>query len=105
MRSESHIVRHVVRVTWRCKHCREVFGQENVAHYGGEPPNMIKPTWFFAAMTLLDHLRDCQQTDLSPTLAATYGADFLKHPRIWEFFNVHALVERKLMAEEELDEQ
>ena len=104
MRSPQHILRHIVRVIWRCKHCGEIFGSENIAHYGANPPSMIPPTWFFASMTLLDHLRDCQKTDLAPTLRAQYGADFLNHPRIWEFFNIHALVERKLLAQEELEE-
>ena len=104
MRAPDKIMRHIVRITWRCKHCREAFGTENVAHYGTEPPNMIKPTWFFASMTLLDHLRDCQETDLSATLRAQYGPDFLNHPQIFEFYNTHALLERKLMAEVELDD-
>lgn len=103
MRSPEHILRHVIRITWCCKHCRTAFGSENVAHYGAAPPNMIKPTWFFASMALLDHLRDCQQTDLSATLRARYGQDFLNHPQIWEFYNTHAVLERKLVAEIELE--
>lgn len=105
VRAPEHVLRHIVKITWRCKHCLEVMGTENVAHYGVDPPNMIKPTWFFASMTLLDHLRDCQQTDLSETLRAEYGVDFLNHPQIWEFYNTHAVLERKLMAQVELDSE
>lgn len=93
----------MVKISWRCKHCRQVFGSENLAHYGADPPSMMKPTWFFASMGLLDHLRDCRQTDFSDVLRAQYGADFLNHPRIWEWFNVHALVERQLLSTTELD--
>jgi len=103
MRSPDRILRHVVRVVWRCKHCRESFGSENVAHYGADPPNMIKPTWFFASMALLDHLRDCQRTDLSETLRGQFGNDFLNHKQIHEWYNVHATIERTLVAEEELE--
>jgi len=101
---EPKLRRHVVRCAWRCKHCRELFGAENIAHYGVDLPTMVKPTWFFAAMSLLDHLRDCVETDLSPTLRDQYGDDFLNHPRIWEFFNTHALVERTLLRQEDLEE-
>jgi len=103
MRSPDKIVRHIVRCDWRCKHCATVFGGENVAHYGAELPSQISPSWFFASMALLDHLRDCQQTDLSDTLRHDYGADFLNHPRIFDWYHVHALIERKLVAEEDLD--
>lgn len=103
MRGAKHIVRHHVRVTWRCKHCRQVMGSENLSHYGAAPPSMMKPTWFFASMALLDHLRDCQKTDFSDTLRESYGADFLNHPHIWEWYNVHALVEREFIGEDELD--
>src|SRR5665213_1622163 len=54
MRSPEHILRHVIRCDWRCKHCMEVIGSERVAHYGADAPEMIKPTWFFASMSLLD---------------------------------------------------
>jgi hypothetical protein len=103
MRSPEHILRHVVRCDWRCKHCREVFGSERVTHYGADLPNIISPTWFFASMTLLDHLRDCRQMDYSAELSAEYGADFLNHPRIFDWYNRHALIERHFLAAEELD--
>jgi hypothetical protein len=104
MRSPEHVLRHIVHIDWRCKHCREIFGSENVSHYGVDPPNMIKPTWFFASMALLDHLRDCQQTDLSEQLRAQFGEDFLNHVRIFDFYNIHALLERKLVAAVELED-
>jgi hypothetical protein len=103
MRSPEKAIRHIVRCDWRCKHCRAVFGTENVSHYGTELPEETRPTWFFASMALLDHLRDCQQTDLSETLLLQFGADFLNHPRIYDWYNIHALIERKLIAEEDLD--
>ncbi len=104
MRSPDKVVRHIVRCDWRCKHCGNIFGGENVSHYGTDlPEEMIKPTWFFASMTLLDHLRDCQQTDLSQTLRNNFGEDFLNHPRIFDCYKIHATIERKLMAEEDLD--
>ena len=54
-------------------------------------------------MALLDHLRDCQRTDLSDSLRQTFGNDFLNHPQIYDWYNVHGLIERKLVAEEDLD--
>ena len=110
MRGPEHIVRHVVRCDWRCKHCGEVFGSERVAHYGAELPELIKPTWFFAAMGLLDHLRDCPAVvkggggkDFSEELRGEYGEDFLNHKEIYNWYNTHALIERHFLAEEELD--
>jgi len=115
MRSPEHILRHVVRCDWRCKHCGEVFGSERVAHYGAELPELIQPTWFFAAMALLDHLRDCQGVsdsplgkssagkDFSEELRETYGNDFLNHSLIYNWYNQHALVERHFVAQEELE--
>ncbi len=105
MRSPEHAMRTIVRCAFRCKHCREIIGSENVAFYGRDLPGLIKPTWFFASMVLLDHLRDCTKMDHSAELRAQYGDDFLNHPRIWEWFNRHGLVERKVVAEEELDER
>jgi hypothetical protein len=114
MRSPEHILRHVVRCDWRCKHCGEVFGSERVAHYGAELPDLIKPTWFFAAMTLLDHLRDCGVAaakeaaeggggDHSRHLRQEFGEDFLNHPSIYTWYNQHALIERHFLAQEELE--
>ena len=103
MRSPEHIVRHVIQCDWRCKHCRELFGSERVAHYGSELPDLIKPTWFFASMALLDHLRDCLHRDFSDELRTTYNADFLNHPQIYDWYNQHALIERHFLAQEELE--
>jgi hypothetical protein len=113
MRSPEHILRHVVRCDWRCKHCREIIGSERVAHYGADLPDLIKPTWFFAAMTLLDHLRDCPGgegdgheaggRDYSEALRKEYGRDFLNHPLIYNWYNEHALIERHFVAQEELE--
>ena len=103
MRSPDLILRHRVRCDWRCKHCREIIGTEQVSHYGAELPELIKPTWFFAAMTLLDHLRDCQQKDHSADLQKEFGTDFLNHPTIYNWYNRHALIERHFLAAEELD--
>jgi hypothetical protein len=107
----------VVRCDWRCKHCGEVFGSERVAHYGAELPELIKPTWFFAAMTLLDHLRDCPNVrrrgaaagaktagyDFSDELRNQFGSDFLNHPQVYNWYNEHALIERHFLAQEELE--
>ena len=98
-------MRTIVRCAFRCKRCREIIGSENVSFYGRDLPGLIKPTWFFASMVLLDHLRDCGKTDYSMELRGRYGDDFLNHKMIWEWFNVHGLVERKVMAEEELDKR
>ena len=103
MRSPEHIVRHVIRCDWRCKRCGEVFGSERVAHYGAALPDVVKPTWFFASMSLLDHLRDCEGKDYSEALRAQFTDDFLNHPQIYDWYNVHALIERHFLAEEELD--
>jgi hypothetical protein len=111
MRSPEHIVRHIIRCDWRCKHCREIFGSERIAHYGTDLPDLIKPTWFFASMALLDHLRDCPGInthsaagyDFSDELRTQYGEDFLNHPQIHAWYNVHGLVERHFLAQEELE--
>ena len=103
MRSPDHIVRHVIRCDWRCKHCNTVFGSERVAHYGTQLPELVKPTWFFASMALLDHLRDCRQTDFSEQLRTEYQQDFLNHKEIYNWYNQHALIERHFLAEEELE--
>ncbi len=109
MRSPEHIVRHVIRCDWRCKHCGEVFGSERVAHYGTDLPELIKPTWFFASMSLLDHLRDCPGAvmgggrDFSEELRVEFGADFLNHPQIYNWYNAHGLIERHFLAQEELE--
>jgi hypothetical protein len=103
MLSPDKTRRHVVKCDWKCKHCRTIIGSENVNHYGTSLPDIIKPTWFFASMTLLDHLRDCQKNDFSAELRAEYGADFLNHPFIYQWFNVHATIERHYVSEEELD--
>ena len=104
MSHPKDIRRHTIRCVFRCKHCREVIGAENIAHYGRAAPDCIAPSWFFAAMMLLDHLRDCRQTDLAADLRARYGEDFLNHPQIHEFFNVHATIERTLVKEEDLNQ-
>ena len=102
MRSPEKIIRHIVRCVWRCKHCGQEFGRENVQHYGTElPDSMIKPTWFFASMSLLDHLRDCQNIDHADALRTQFGPDALNHPEIWKWFNQHATIERKVIAEED----
>ena len=103
MRAPDHVVRHIVRCDWCCKYCRKVIGSERVAHYGAELPELIKPTWFFASMALLDHLRDCRKTDYSNQLKKEYSNDFLNHPRIYNWFNLHATIERHYLAEEELN--
>ncbi len=64
---------------------------------------MIKPTWFFASMSLLDHLRDCQSRDFSPELKESYGEDFFNHAKIYDWYNRHAVIERHFIAQEELD--
>jgi hypothetical protein len=103
MRSPEHILRHIVRCDWRCKYCREVIGSERVAHYGADLPSVVRPTWFFASMTLLDHLRDCQQKDFSDELRNEFGDDFLNHNQIGNWYNIHALIERHFLAAEELE--
>ena len=103
MRGPEHILRHVVRCDWRCKYCREIIGTEQVSHYGVALPEVVKPTWFFAAMTLLDHLRDCRGKDFSAELREEFSDDFLNHPHIYNWYNRHALIERHFLAAEELD--
>ena len=103
MRSPELIRRHVVRCDWRCKKCGEIFGSERINHYGASLPDLIKPTWFFASMTLLDHLRDCMKKDFSAELRGEYGDDFLNHATIYDWYNQHALVERHFLALEELE--
>jgi hypothetical protein len=104
VRSPAKVMRHNIRCLWRCKHCGNEIGREIVQHYGIDlPETMIKPTWFFASMALLDHLRDCQSTDFSDTLRPEFGADFLNHPEIWRWFNVHATIERRVVGTEDLD--
>ena len=102
MRSPDKIFRHVVRCDCRCNHCGEIFGSERIAHYGTELPDLLKPTWFFAAMALLDHLRDCLPADFSAELRTAYGDDFLKHPDIHAWYNQHASVERHFLAAEDV---
>ncbi|HTV49057.1 MAG TPA: hypothetical protein VMG59_11505 [Phycisphaerae bacterium] len=101
---EEKMMRRTMRVSWRCRNCREIFGSENVAYYCTKLPQKSPPTWFFASMTLLDHLRDCRATDFSHELREQYGDDFLNHPQIYEWFNRHAMTESRLMAEEELND-
>ena len=103
MRSPEKIVRHIIRCEWRCKYCREVFGSERVAHYGVDLPDLVKPTWFFAAMALLDHLRDCRKTDYSAELRQEFNEDFLNHPQIYNWYNQHALIERHFLAQEDVE--
>jgi hypothetical protein len=93
----------VVRCDWRCKHCGAIFGSERVTHYGEELPEIIKPTWFFASMGLLDHLRDCRGKDFSEELRGAYGKDFLNHAQIYDWYNVHGLIERHFLGAEDLD--
>jgi hypothetical protein len=102
MLSPNKTRRHIVQCDWKCKYCHEIFGSENRSHYGTEPPEFIKPTWFFASMTLLDHLRDCQKKDYTAELKAEYGPDFLNHAFIYNWFNIHAMIERHYVSEEEL---
>lgn len=103
IRNGEHIFRHVVRCDWRCKYCGDIFGSERINHYGASLPDLVKPTWFFASMTLLDHLRDCVKHDFCGELSAAYGVDFLDHPTIYDWFNLHATIERHYLAEEEVD--
>jgi hypothetical protein len=103
MRSPDKILRHIIRCDWRCKHCREIIGSERVTHYGAELPNVVRPTWFFASMTLLDHLRDCMNTDFSEALRAEFGEDFLNHLQIGNWYNQHALIERHFLGAEEVE--
>ena len=105
MLSPDRVKRHVVKCEWKCKYCRTVFGSENINHYGVDLPDLIKPTWFFASMTLLDHLRDCKGEDHSAALAARFGADFLTHATIYEWFNIHATIERHYISEEDLQQE
>lgn len=99
---DPNFMRRIVQCSWRCRHCRETFGSENVALYCQKLPDVVKGSGFFAAMTLLDHLRDCQTHDFSAQLYAQYGPDFLNHPHIWEWFNQHAQRDSRLLAEQEL---
>ena len=101
---EEKLMRRTVRVSWRCRTCREIFGSENVAYYCTKLPQASPPTWFFAAMTLLDHLRDCRKADFSDELRAQYGDDFLNHSQISDWFKRHAITESRLISEEELDD-
>lgn len=103
MRAPDQIVRHIIRCDWRCKHCSTIIGSERIAHYGADLPNVVRPTWFFASMTLLDHLRDCQSHDYSPELKSEFGPDFLNHLQICNWYNLHALIERHFLGEEELE--
>ncbi len=102
---DDKIMRRVVRCDWRCLHCREIVGSENVAVYCSQSPREVRPSWFFAAMSLLDHLRDCRGHDYSAELRQRYGSDFLNDPRISEWFREHGVVNRTLLREEELEEQ
>ncbi|NNM88217.1 MAG: hypothetical protein HKL95_06830 [Phycisphaerae bacterium] len=95
-------MRRIVRCSWWCRRCGENIGSENVALYCHKLPNVVKGSGFFAGMALLDHLRDCQEHDFCEELRAWLGADFLNHPRIWEWFEVHARRESRLVAEEEV---
>jgi len=100
----ENVKRHVVRVEWKCKYCQNIFGSERINHYGIGLPDLIKPTWFFASMTLLDHLRDCRKKDFTKELIKLYGEDFLSHAEIHDWFNVHAMVIRHYLAEEEIED-
>jgi hypothetical protein len=99
---DERMMRRIVLCAWRCRRCRAIFGSENVAFYGTRLPDSPRPTWFFAAMALLDHLRDCAATDFSQELRSRFGKDFLNHPNIHEWFSIHAMVESRLVAQEEL---
>jgi len=103
MRSPDLIKRHVVQCDWRCKHCSQIFGSERINHYGTDLPDLIKPTWFFASMSLLDHLRDCMKKDFSDELRQQFNDDFLNHPAIYDWYNQHALIERHFLALEDLE--
>ncbi len=98
------IMRRIVRCSWRCRRCRQVVGSENLAIYCARLPDVIKPGWFFASMTLLDHLRDCAGIDFSSPLRLQYGNDFLNHPHIYDWFNQFGVLETELTAEEELEQ-
>lgn len=101
----DQIMRRTVRCDWICRHCDRRFGSENIAIYCVKLPETIKPNWFFAAMALLDHLRDCLNEDYTDRLMNRYGRDFLAHDHIYDWFNDHALLEKRLIHEEELDDQ
>ena len=98
------VMRRIFRSRWQCRHCRVFIGEENIAVYSARLPERTKPTWFFAAMTLLDHLRDCGGHDYSQELRGRYGNDFLSHPEIYEWFNEHGLVDTQLTDEFALDD-
>ncbi len=99
------IMRRTVRCDWWCRHCQQLFGSENVALYCATLPEVIKPSWFFATMALLDHLRDCQNEDYTDRLTHRYGPDFLSHAAIYNWFNDHAMVHKQLINEEDLEDQ
>ena len=97
------VQRYTVQCRFRCRHCREIIGSEKIRHYAREAPGYTQPTWFFAAMMMLDHLRDCQGLDCADALRARFGADFLNHPDIGAFYAEHGMIERELVLQEELD--
>ncbi len=99
------VMRRIFRSRWQCRHCRACIGEENIAVYSARLPERTKPSWFFAAMTLLDHLRDCGGHDYSQELRIRYGDDFLCHPEIYEWFNEHGLIDTQLTDEFALDDQ
>ena len=99
------IMRRTVRCDWWCRYCKQQFGSENISLYCAKLPEVIKPSWFFASMALLDHLRDCRKEDYTDRLTYRYGEDFLSHIEIYNWFNDHAVVHKTLIDEQELDDQ
>ncbi|MCL5946061.1 MAG: hypothetical protein M1472_04320 [Planctomycetes bacterium] len=97
------LMRRTVRCDWWCRHCHKQFGSENVSLYCTKLPDVIKPNWFFAAMALLDHLRDCLHEEYTDRLVQRYGFDFLSNTEIYNWFNDHAVVHKTLIHEEELE--
>ncbi len=103
-KAEPKVLRRIFHSQWRCRRCRQVIGSENLAVYSARMPDRTRPSWFFASMTLLDHLRDCRGCDYSDELRQIYGDDFLMHPEIHAWFGKHGMVETKLGAEYALDD-
>lgn len=98
------VMRRIFHSRWQCRRCRQYIGGENIAVYSTRMPDRTKPTWFFAAMTLLDHLRDCSGHDYCDELRGQYGNDFLRHPEIYRWFNEHGMVDTQLTDEYAVDE-
>jgi hypothetical protein len=104
-RAAPSVMRRIFRSRWQCRKCREYIGGENIAVYSTRMPDRTRPTWFFAAMTLLDHLRDCSGHDYCDELRQRYGQDFLRHPEIYHWFNQHGMIDTQLIEEYAVDEE